>query len=118
MKKFILGLLIIVGILVAVFYQEIMATRDFYVFQRENLEIMARSIVNWKQMPFSSADYSATADSFLSIHSLNIPVTFAAVEGKSEVNEVRAYSNSKSITVSTTAEPEDFLATHGFVTEK
>ena len=117
MKKFLLGLLVIIGILIGVFYQEIIATKDFYIFQSENSEIMARANVNWKQMPFTSTDYSTTPGSQLSIHSLNIPVTFATVGKETKTNYVRAYSNSKSITVTTTAEPEDFLATHGFANQ-
>ncbi len=119
MKKFSLFLLVIIIITGAVYYQELVATNDFYVFQRDNSASFTRATISWKTVSFSSSDYSTATNKPLIVGSLAILPPFKTSNQSQSSSSARAINGHKSLTVSTSENPTDWFADNGFTaTEK
>ena len=114
MKKILLFLFVTLLIIGGIFHQEIIATINFYTYQQDNPDIFNKATIDWKQVSFSSADYSTVNNEPLKIHSLQALPPFIIVNRQETEDFARATNNSKSISVSTAKEPEEFFEANNF----
>ena len=117
MKKFLIGFLVILGILIGIFYREILATKDFYVFQQQNPEIMAKSTIDWERLPFTSSDNFGKTEQALNFGSLQMPIPFPATMSEG-VDAAFAFGGVQSIAITRSNSSVDFFRMYNFSSEE
>ncbi|MEY3784591.1 MAG: hypothetical protein RLZZ230_913 [Candidatus Parcubacteria bacterium] len=116
MKKILLFAAVIAVVLISVFYHQIIATKGFYSYQQGRADAFIKATISWKTISFSSGDYSTTADQSLTLGSLKFIAPFDTTNQEITDSIVKTTNGDKSLTISTSKVPTDFLITNHFST--
>ncbi|MCA9355847.1 hypothetical protein KC865_04875 [Candidatus Kaiserbacteria bacterium] len=116
MKKVLLVLIVLLIALGGIFHKQIIATIDFYQYQRENADVFSQATIKWKPIPFTSTGESGVTGDSLSFHSLRMPITFRATKGEGE-DASFAFGGAQSITINYSSAASDLFRMYNFSDE-